>query len=180
MRRGRVRSRRVRHGDEIVLRLELPGLEQEPVFHAGLQRIRRGTLHRGPHALDRPGVGPLGNGNGIGIGNQVQNRVRILVRLNLADGDDFERGELELAIKREVDRIGGQLGLGPVAAKDAGACRAGTVMYLNNLPGKPVSVEIKRKAAEDDGQRDQHPLFPRHKRDGLTLMRPGIFERGIG
>ena len=51
------------------------------------------------------------------------------------------------------------------------------MLNLNIVASKPVFIEIERKAAEHDGQRDQHPLFPRHKLEGLTLGRGGIFER---
>ena len=54
------------------------------------------------------------------------------------------------------------------------------MMNLNNIPGKPVFVQVQRKAAEGDGQHDQHPLFARHKREGLTLMRAELFERDSG
>jgi hypothetical protein len=59
------------------------------------------------------------------------------------------------------------------------------MMDLNNVRRKPVSIQVKRKATEDDGQSDEGPLFRRHERKGLTLQRVKIFERatevvGIG
>jgi hypothetical protein len=54
------------------------------------------------------------------------------------------------------------------------------MMDLNNIPGKPVFVQIQRYAAEGDGQRDQHQLLPRHKREGLTLAQARLFERNSG
>ena len=48
---------------------------------------------------------------------------------------------------------------------------------LNLLSSKPVSVQIQRKAAEDDGQRDQHPLFRGHARQELTMNGLKRFER---
>ena len=65
-------------------------------------------------------VDQLFDRHGIGIGNQVPDRMRILVGLDLADGDDFERSELELAVEAKEDRIDRRLGLRALAAaKDA-------------------------------------------------------------
>ena len=165
------------HGDEVVLGFDLAGFDEQPVFDAGLEWIGGGALDRRPHAPDGHGVGPLVNGNGIGFGNQVPNWVRILVGFDLADGDDFEGSESELAVEGKKDRIGGQFGLGPAAAAEhAGARGTGAMMNLNIFAGKPVFVEVKREAAEDDGQRDEYPLFPRHEGDELTLTQAGIFE----
>ena len=49
-------------------------------------------------------------------------------------------------------------------------------MDLNNVRRKPVSIQVKRKATEDDGQSDECPLFRRHERKELTVRRAKIFE----
>jgi len=53
-------------------------------------------------------------------------------------------------------------------------------MDLNNVRRKPVSIQVKRKAAEDDGQSDECPLFRRHERKELTVRRARIFEWAKG
>ncbi len=93
--------------------------------------------------------------------------MRILVGLDVAVRNDFERGELELAIKSKndrVDRIATLNVVNGLAAEKARACGTGTIINLNILPGKPVFVKIKLKAAEHDGHCDQHPLLHGHTR----------------
>jgi len=163
-----------------VLGLARPGFDQEPVWDAGLERVRRGALDGGSHAFDGRAVGEVGDGNGSGIGNQMPDGFRVLIGLNGADGDDFERGELELAAEVEIDGFGGRGGGAPGAAEESPPHRMGAMMDLNNIAGKPVFVQVKRNATEDDGERDQHPLFARHKRQGLTLTGVEIFEYNGG
>ena len=111
----RLCSRRPGHGDEVVFGFARLGFDQEPVFDAGLQRIRRGVLYGGPHASDMLAVGEIRDGDGIGVGDKVPDRMRILVGLDVTDGDDFERRELELPVDIEEDGVGGRVGraLGP-------------------------------------------------------------------
>jgi len=76
------------------------------------------------------------------------------VGLDVADGSDFERREFEFATEGEVDRVRGSLGLGPGAAEKRRSRGPGARLDVNILAGKPVLVKVKRKAAEDDGERD--------------------------
>ena len=85
-----------------------------------------------------------------------QTGVGILVGLDLLDGDYLERCELELAVEREEERLDRLLGVQALAGPEEAAPRGpGAMKNLNIVFGKPVLVQVERKAAEQDGQRDQ-------------------------
>ena len=74
--------------------------------------------------------------------------------------------EVSLSLRSKAKKMGSvaALAAAPGCGERSRARRTGAMMDLNIIAGKPVFVEIKRKAAENDGQRDQRPLFARHKR----------------
>lgn len=163
-------------GDEIVLAFECSGFDQQPICRAGLKRVSSGPLHRRPHAFDWLAVNEDLGRHGVRIGNQVPDGVRILVRLDFAYRYDLDRLEFELAIETKEDGIDSAVRCGALAAEEASTGCTGAMSNLNMILSKPVLVKVERKAAEGDGQRDQHPVFPGHKRQGLTLTRDRIFE----
>src|ERR1041385_8959822 len=101
----------------------------------------------------------------------MPDRVRIFVGFNVAEGDDFQRGELKRAIEAEHDRIDGRVVervRTALAPEQAGAHATGTMNDLNIIFGKPVSVQVERDAAENSRHGDEHPLFPCHTRRFFT------------
>lgn len=111
------RLRREGHGNKVVLSLATAGFDQQSVVDAGHQRIRSGALHPGPHSGDTHTVCEVRDGDGIGRGNKIPDGVRVLVGLDLTDGDDFKRRELELSVEGKENGVGVRRGRTPVSAE---------------------------------------------------------------
>src|ERR1039457_7373069 len=106
------------YGNEVVLSLETAGFDQQSVVDAGHQRIWSGARYPGPHARDTHTVCEVRDGDGIGRGNKIPDGVRVLVGLDLTDGDDFKRRELELSVEGKENGVGVRRGRTPVSAEE--------------------------------------------------------------
>jgi len=94
--------------------------------------------------------------------------MRKLIRGHVGQWNDFDHFELEFCIKTEQDGIGVRIyGAGAIAAEKA-PLRTGAMKNMNILLREPVFIQVKREAAEHDGQRKQHPLLFRHTLMWLT------------
>ncbi len=136
-----------------MLTLEITGFNHKPVFDAGFQRVGRCPCNGGVQAADARAVGKVLRWHRIGFRNQVPDRVRIFVGLNVAQWNDFDACELQSSIEAKDDWIDQRIVGSAFAAEHGCASRPGPVINLNMIPGKPVFVEVKRKAAEQDGDR---------------------------
>ena len=136
-----------------MLTFEITGLDDEPVSDARFKRIRRRRFDGGVHAADRRAVTEVLSRHRIRFRDQVPNGMRIFIGLNIAQWNDFDALELQSPVEAEDDRIDQRIVRNAFAAKHGSAGRPGPVINLNTILRKPVFVQVKRKAAQQDGDR---------------------------
>ena len=99
----------------------------------------------------------------------------ILVRSEFVEGYDLELGQLKFAVKLKNDRIDGRV-LGAFAPEEPAARWTRAMNDLNIIFREPVCVQVKREAAQQDGYREQNPIFSRHTCKLVDDQQPTIFE----
>ena len=85
-----------------------------------------------------------------------------LIRLYIAHGNHFERSKFELAVKAKNDRVHQRIVLNAFAPQREYTDWARSMINLNIIFRKPVSVQINGKSAKQNGERNQQPDFPCH------------------
>ncbi len=165
---GRVYLWSPRRCGEIVFCFATVCLNKETILHARLERIGCDAFEGRVHTWDRRSVSEFFCRHGVGFRNQMPNWMRIFIRGDVAEWDNFDHLELTFCIKTEHDGIGVRIGGGGAIAAEKSS-RDGPVKNMNILFREPVPIQVEREAAEHDGQRDQHPLLFRHTRKWLTL-----------
>ena len=128
------------------------GLDHQPVRDAGIQRVGYGALDRGMHAGDTRTVGKVFGGYGIRLRNQVPDGMRIFVRLDIREGNDLHAGEFEPPIEAKSDGINQRIVCGAFSTQQGSPDRPGAMINLNIIFREPVSIQVKGKAAQDDGK----------------------------
>src|SRR5437762_1742697 len=98
----------------------------------------------------------------------MPNCMGIFIRGNVAQWNDFDQLELKLCIKTEQHGIGRRSGGARSIATEKTPLRPRAVRNMNIFFREPVSIQVKREAAEHDGQHKQHPLLFRHTLMWLT------------
>ena len=93
----------------------------------------------------------------------MPDRLRIFVGFHRAYWNDFEGSEFEFAVDAKGDRVNRGIGRVATTPRRAAAHGTGTMKNLNILARKPVFVKIERKAAENQHQCQQHPVFFAHR-----------------
>ena len=100
-------SLRPGNGHEVVLCLEIAGFNEEPVVYARLQRVWYRALHGRFHPFDVITVNKIFDRHGIRGAGQVPDRMREFVGLDIADRNDFDGSEPQLAAETEDDGVDG-------------------------------------------------------------------------
>jgi hypothetical protein len=154
---------------EVVFGFATFGLDEQPILHAGLERIGDNAFEGRVHAWDWRSVCEFFYRYGVGFGNHVPDSVRKLVRRNVTYWNDFDGLEFEFASKSKENRVRWSIGCArAIAAGKAEPLGKGPMKNVNIVFGEPVSIQVERDAAEHDGKRHQHPLLFRHTRKWLT------------
>ena|SRR5882672_1262255 len=167
--RGRVYLWSPRHRGEIVFGFATVGLDEESILHAGLERISGDAFEGRVHTWNRRSISEFFRRHGIGIRNQMPNCMRIFVRGDVAEWNNFDGFKLKFAAESKQDRVcDGSRSAPAIAAEKAHAGRKGAMKNVNILFCEPVSIQVEREAAKQDGQCKQHPLLFRHTLMWLT------------
>ena len=162
---GRVYSGCARHCGEVVFGFAAVGLDNEPILHARFEGIGSDALEGRVHPGNRRSVSKFFCRHGVRFGDQVPNSMRIFVRGNLSQWNDFDGLEFEFGFQPEQDRVGSRIcSSGVIVVEHFCPLRPGAMRNMNIIFAKPVSIEVEREAAEHDGQRQKHPLLFRHTR----------------